>query len=196
MARQQCRRAKIWQTVHGERPERWREHNRVYRNSLRGYLSRSVGLPNPASSLKPATLQNRIQSVCSTSARRRRYNPIALRVPRATTRGIPMRSRPARSSKFASSAVLSILFGLAACFAAPRAHAQERRDREPNSVYAERRAKLAAQVECPTRNPLPSPQESSKRKVEWHAHVRLRSRYRSPHRLRNCKTFRGNARRG
>ena len=60
-----------------------------------------------------------------------------------------MRSRPARSSKFASSAVLSILFGLAACFAAPRAHAQERRDREPNSVYAERRAKLAAQVDCP-----------------------------------------------
>ena len=28
-------------------------------------------------------------------------------------------------------------------------HAQERRDREPNSVYAERRARLAAQVDCP-----------------------------------------------
>ncbi len=35
-----------------------------------------------------------------------------------------------------------------ACFAAP-AHAQERRDREPNSVYAERRAKLAAQADGP-----------------------------------------------
>jgi Xaa-Pro aminopeptidase len=29
------------------------------------------------------------------------------------------------------------------------ARAQERRDREPNSVYAERRAKLAAQIDCP-----------------------------------------------
>jgi len=35
-----------------------------------------------------------------------------------------------------------------ACFAAS-AHAQERRDREPNSVYAERRARLAAQVDGP-----------------------------------------------
>ena len=61
-----------------------------------------------------------------------------------------MHSRPARrSSKFATSAILSILLGLAACCAAPSAHAQERRDREPNSVYAERRAKLAAEVDCP-----------------------------------------------
>jgi len=35
-----------------------------------------------------------------------------------------------------------------ACFAAT-AHAQERRERQPNSVYAERRAKLAAQVDGP-----------------------------------------------
>jgi Xaa-Pro aminopeptidase len=35
-----------------------------------------------------------------------------------------------------------------ACFAAA-AHAQERREREPNSVYAERRAKLAAQLDGP-----------------------------------------------
>src|SRR5712692_7816774 len=34
------------------------------------------------------------------------------------------------------------------CLAAS-AEAQERRDREPNSVYAERRAKLATQVDCP-----------------------------------------------
>jgi len=60
-----------------------------------------------------------------------------------------MHSRPARSPKFAASAILSILLGLAACCAATPAGAQERRDREPNSVYAERRAKLAAQVDCP-----------------------------------------------
>src|SRR4029077_17265499 len=35
-----------------------------------------------------------------------------------------------------------------ACFASS-AHAQQRREREPNSVYAERRAKLAAQVDGP-----------------------------------------------
>src|SRR5712671_5138284 len=35
-----------------------------------------------------------------------------------------------------------------ACVAAA-AHAQERREREPNSVYAERRAKLAAQLDGP-----------------------------------------------
>jgi Xaa-Pro aminopeptidase len=38
---------------------------------------------------------------------------------------------------------------LTACFAAPPVSAQERREREPNSVYAERRAKLAAQIDCP-----------------------------------------------
>jgi len=57
--------------------------------------------------------------------------------------------RPRRRYEFASSAILSILICLGVCFAAPSAHAQERRDREPNSVYAERRAKLAAQAESP-----------------------------------------------
>src|ERR1700738_3803427 len=61
-----------------------------------------------------------------------------------------MGSRPPRRRyKFASSAILSILAWLSVCCAAPSARTQERRDREPNSVYAERRAKLAAQVEGP-----------------------------------------------
>jgi len=65
-----------------------------------------------------------------------------------------MRSRPPRlparrSTEFAPAAILSILLSFAACFAATPASAQERRDREPNSVYLERRAKLAAQVDCP-----------------------------------------------
>ena len=47
------------------------------------------------------------------------------------------------------STLLSGLICLAVFFASPLALAQERRDREPNSVYAERRAKLAAQVDCP-----------------------------------------------
>ena len=42
----------------------------------------------------------------------------------------------------------SSLANLAIC-AAPRVHAQERREREPNSVYAARRAKLAAEVDSP-----------------------------------------------
>jgi Xaa-Pro aminopeptidase len=57
--------------------------------------------------------------------------------------------RARRSHELASSALLSILLSLTACFTAPPAPAQERREREPNSVYAERRAKLAAQVDCP-----------------------------------------------
>ncbi len=65
-----------------------------------------------------------------------------------------MHSRPQRRSarqkrEFTAAAILSILICLAACFVATAAHAQERRDREPNSVYLERRAKLAAQVDCP-----------------------------------------------
>ena len=60
------------------------------------------------------------------------------------------RWRPVRRRReFAASAIVSILLGLIACFAALSARAQERRDREPNSVYLERRAKLAAQVDCP-----------------------------------------------
>jgi Xaa-Pro aminopeptidase len=62
-----------------------------------------------------------------------------------------MQNRPGRQTlrNYAPSAILSILFALAACFAASPAAAQERRDREPNSVYADRRAKLAAQLEYP-----------------------------------------------
>ena len=61
----------------------------------------------------------------------------------------PLRRPAHRSTEFAAAAILSILLGFAACFAATPASAQERRDREPNSVYLERRAKLAAQVDCP-----------------------------------------------
>src|SRR4029077_3898298 len=72
----------------------------------------------------------------------------------AMTRGIPMHSRPQRrparrKREFNAAAILSILICLGACFTATPAGAQERRDREPNSVYLERRAKLAAQVDCP-----------------------------------------------
>jgi Xaa-Pro aminopeptidase len=57
--------------------------------------------------------------------------------------------RPRRSRQFLFSAILPILISLTTLFAAPAAPAQERREREPNSVYAERRAKLAAQIDCP-----------------------------------------------
>jgi Xaa-Pro aminopeptidase len=57
--------------------------------------------------------------------------------------------RAPRGYQLASPAFLPILICLAACCAPPFARAQERRDREPNSVYAERRAKLAAQIDCP-----------------------------------------------
>jgi len=60
----------------------------------------------------------------------------------------PWRSARRRTA-FAASTILAILLGFAAWFAAPSACAQERRDREPNSAYLERRAKLAAQVDCP-----------------------------------------------
>src|SRR6266478_4375897 len=60
-----------------------------------------------------------------------------------------MGSRPARRRYEFASAMLSVLVWLSLGCAAPSAEAQERRDREPNSVYAERRAKLAAQVDCP-----------------------------------------------
>jgi Xaa-Pro aminopeptidase len=55
---------------------------------------------------------------------------VALRIPRLFTR------------------IAAVLFVLSALHATPT-RAQERRDREPNSVYAERRAKLAAQVDGP-----------------------------------------------
>jgi Xaa-Pro aminopeptidase len=60
-----------------------------------------------------------------------------------------MGSRPARRRYEFASAILSVLVWLSLVWAAPSAKAQERRDREPNSVYADRRAKLAAQVDCP-----------------------------------------------
>jgi Xaa-Pro aminopeptidase len=60
-----------------------------------------------------------------------------------------MDSHPARRSYAFASAVLSILIWLSLSCSPPYAQAQERRDREPNSVYAERRAKLAAQIDFP-----------------------------------------------
>jgi len=61
----------------------------------------------------------------------------------------PQRRPARRKREFNAAAILSILICLAACLAANVARAQERREREPNSVYLERRAKLAAQVDCP-----------------------------------------------
>src|SRR6266403_3924934 len=56
---------------------------------------------------------------------------------------------PAGSGCLSNSAARSFWgFLCLVCFAAG-AQAQERREREPNSVYAERRAKLAAQVDGP-----------------------------------------------
>ena len=49
-----------------------------------------------------------------------------------------MRGRP--------SAVVALVF---LSLSGQRVEAQQRRDREPNSVYAERRAKLASQVDAP-----------------------------------------------
>jgi Xaa-Pro aminopeptidase len=62
-----------------------------------------------------------------------------------------MQNRPTRRMfrNYAPSAILSILLPLVACLVAAPTHAQERRDREPNSVYADRRARLAAQIESP-----------------------------------------------
>jgi Xaa-Pro aminopeptidase len=57
--------------------------------------------------------------------------------------------RDRRSYKLGSCPTLPILLALAACLTSTPTPAQERRDREPNSVYAERRAKLAAQIDCP-----------------------------------------------
>ena len=62
-----------------------------------------------------------------------------------------MRSRPRRRRycNFAASTIFTIFICGGACMNTFPARAQERRDREPNSVYAGRRAKLAAQVDCP-----------------------------------------------
>src|ERR1700738_4746905 len=48
---------------------------------------------------------------------------------------------------FIQYAAVSLMLLTLACLAPARA--QQRRDREPNSVYAERRAKLAAQIDAP-----------------------------------------------
>ena len=54
-----------------------------------------------------------------------------------------------RSSALLNSAARAFFCLLSMAGLAAASHAQERRDREPNSVYAERRAKLAAQVDGP-----------------------------------------------
>src|SRR5690349_6512496 len=65
-------------------------------------------------------------------------------------RYISMHSRSnRRTSCFAAAAILSVLAAVSAFPAVPTACAQERREREPNSIYAQRRAKLAAQLDCP-----------------------------------------------
>ena len=57
---------------------------------------------------------------------------------------------PCYRSSFASGIILrlAIMLGMAACFSVA-ARAQQRREREPNSAYAERRAKLAAGIDGP-----------------------------------------------
>jgi len=74
-----------------------------------------------------------------------------LRVPETMTRSTSMQSRSARR-EFRNVPLdhpvnLSYARRVLGCVPA---RAQERRDREPNSVYADRRAKLSAQVECPS----------------------------------------------
>src|ERR1700759_1309999 len=55
-----------------------------------------------------------------------------------------------RSGRFALTVSLAIVcWVLAVAAMAPTAMAQQRREREPNSVYAARRAKLAAEVDAP-----------------------------------------------
>src|SRR5260221_33590 len=108
----------------------------------------ATGVPLNPAIFSACQLSDTILSLC---LRRQpaKTQPAALRVPRVIMRGVTaMRSRPRRRYQFPS-AILSILTCLGACCGAPFAHAQERRDREPNTVYADRRAKLAAQVECP-----------------------------------------------
>jgi Xaa-Pro aminopeptidase len=61
-------------------------------------------------------------------------------------RAIGLRSGAARNHSPRSRAVIALLIVL---YAAIPAVAQQRREREPNSVYAERRAKLAANIDGP-----------------------------------------------
>src|SRR2546430_4869347 len=66
-------------------------------------------------------------------------------------RGARMSGRlwPMGSRDLSNSAMLAVWGFLSLVFLAASAQAQERREREPTSVYAERRAKLAAQVDGP-----------------------------------------------
>jgi Xaa-Pro aminopeptidase len=70
------------------------------------------------------------------------------RLPRAS-KGLPRASKGRALLSFSLCALLSAIIAVIFFCAAPPAHAQERRDREANSVYAARRAKLAAQIDSP-----------------------------------------------
>jgi Xaa-Pro aminopeptidase len=59
-----------------------------------------------------------------------------------------MSGRPIRRSTYLLVLAAFLLASLALSYAGP-ANAQQRREREPNSAYAERRAKLAAQIDGP-----------------------------------------------
>jgi Xaa-Pro aminopeptidase len=62
---------------------------------------------------------------------------------------VPFRCRPSSAvSWFLVSTAIAGLFFVAA-LGAPQAHAQQRREREPNIIYAERRAQLSAQADVP-----------------------------------------------
>jgi Xaa-Pro aminopeptidase len=77
--------------------------------------------------------------------------PTGARVNISVSKLSKMRRHARRNSFFARPVTL---FAVAAIFffsaaSAPQLYAQQRRDREPNSVYAERRAKIAAQADGP-----------------------------------------------
>src|SRR5579859_6021244 len=59
------------------------------------------------------------------------------------------RGKSARSLHFLNTTILRLLLGLCCVLATYPSVAQERREREANSVYAARRARLAAQVDAP-----------------------------------------------
>src|SRR5436190_1320092 len=83
-------------------------------------------------------------------ARRKPTCPVSARS-KWQFRGARMSGRlwPMGSRGPLNSATLTLWSLLSLVCLATSAHAQERREREPNSVYAERRAKLAAQVDGP-----------------------------------------------
>jgi len=70
---------------------------------------------------------------------------IALRVSRNMSRSRPFQKRPAGGLFWPR---MAVAFFLAACAILP-VDAQQRREREPNSIYAERRAKLASNIDGP-----------------------------------------------